>query len=79
MNSDLSTQGLPLGVAALLDQIDSAFPEVTVSEKWKMMSDSEKRIARREFFRLLYGFSPEIYAMQLKNLRNKIRGRDVTT
>lgn len=68
-----SQQNLPALVAALLDQADFAFPEITKKKEWKDMPAAQKKSARRELFRLLYGNSPEFLALKLR-LQQKTEG-----
>lgn len=71
MNNKMTSNLLAL-VGGLWDRVDFAFLEVTSSQEWKDMTKAERNNVRREIFRLLHGNSPEVLAIKMKNLGEKM-------
>lgn len=71
VNSKMASNLLTI-VGGLWDQVDFAFPEVTSSQEWKDMTKVERNNARREMFRLLHGNSPEVLAMRISQIGQKM-------
>lgn len=83
LNQTVSTQGATKNNLAksfatltrgLRDQIDYVFPEITSGDRWRLMNEKEKKLIRRELFRLLHGNSPDFLMIKLSRLVQEPKG-----